>query len=687
MSSAETPSRRRSRGLRLLVASVLVATGALTVAEPASADEVYPRPVGSSVVFKGHGWGHGIGLSQYGTLGGAKAGATWQEILAHYYQGTARTASGNPTIRVRVASLGSAVEAYPASGLRVTWDLASSSVLPTSRSGKTIARWRIVPAAKKAGTQTRFRLEYLPTGSSTWASYATASVPLTGAFLNPTSGTVTTRRGSTTVIYRGQVRGTLIGSAGAESLVPVVALPMEDYLRSVVPNESPASWPAAALSAQAVAARSYAEYHRRYAPSSSAWYDVWDDTRSQVFPGTKVGSSTKEYATSDAAVRATAGTVLTYSGRVALTMFSSSNGGYSASGGQPYLTPVKDTWDAVSDNPNHTWTTTVPISRIESAYPSVGRLSALRITSRTGLGAEGGRVLGITVQGSSGSVSTTGLSFAAKVGLKHYWFTPTNSGSAPSYPRDVTSDGVADVLAVEAGTGTLRTYPTTGTGGWRAPVKYGTGFDGYAKILTAGTWDGDAISDLVVQTTPGNLYFRKGRGDGTFASSVKIGAGWQVHDLVMPVGDFDGDHLTDLIARSRTGGLFLYRGNGQGRFLSGSSVHIGSGWDIFSDVLSPGDVTGDGFSDVLAVTTGGTAYLYPGNGRGGWILPRRTVGTGWNAYTALTSTGDFTGEGKNDVLARTGDGLLMVLPGSGTGTFGAPVQVGKGWNIFSTILR
>ncbi len=688
MSSADArPTGTRSRLVRLLTATAVVAAAALTAAAPASADEVYPRPAGSSIVFRGHGWGHGIGMSQYGSLGGARAGATWQEIVAHYYQGTTRTSIGNPTIRVRVASLGSAVEAYPAPGLRVTWNLSDSSVLPTTKNGATVARWRIVPSTKKTGTPTRFRLEYLPQGSSTWAYYATASVPLTGAFLNEASGTVTTNRGGTSVVYRGQVRGTLIGSAGAESLVPVVALPMEEYLRSVVPNESPASWPAAALSAQAVAARSFAEYHRRYAPISSSWYDVYDDTRSQVFPGTKVGSSTREYASSDAAVAATAGQALSYGGKIAFTQFSSSNGGYSAAGSQPYLAAVRDDWDAVADNPNHTWETTVPISRIEGAYPTVGRLTRLRVTSRTGLGEEGGRVLGIVVEGASGSVSTTGSSFASKVGLKHYWFTPTNTGSAPSYPRDVTGDGIADVLAVEAGTGTLRSYPTTGKGGWRAPVKFGTGWTGYAKVLTAGTWDGDAISDLVVQTRNGNLYYRKGNGDGTFARSVRIGSGWQVHDLVFPVGDFDGDGLTDLIARNSLGKLYLYVGDGQGRFLRGYATQIGSGWDVFSNILSPGDVTGDGHSDVLAVAHDGTVYLYPGNGRGYWTLPRRVVATGWDQYTALTSTGDFTGDGNNDVLARTQDGLLMVLPGDGAGGFGSPYQVGKGWEIFDSILQ
>jgi hypothetical protein len=79
-------------------------------------------------------------------------------------------------------------------------------------------------------------------------------------------------------------------------------------------------------------------------------------------------------------------------------------------------------------------------------------------------------------------------------------------------------------------------------------------------------------------------------------------------------------------------------------------------------------------------------YLYRGNGVGGWNLPRTTVATGWQQYTALTSPGDFTGDGHADVLARTSDSKLWVIPGDGHGALGTRTQVGNGWNIFSSIL-
>ncbi len=263
---------------------------------------------------------------------------------------------------------------------------------------------------------------------------------------------------------------------------------------------------------------------------------------------------------------------------------------------------------------------------------------------------------------------------------------PRRSSSAPSYPRDVTSDGHADVVAVDASGGALRVYPTTGAGGWKTAVVSGSGWDSYAKVLTAGTWDDDAISDVMVQDTAGGLFLRHGKGNGTFAAPVRIGTGWTVHNLVIPVGDFDGDKFTDVIARRADGALFLYSGTGLGGFVPGTGRQIGSGWNVFDAVFSPGDFDGDGHPDLIGRTPDGAVYLYRGNGVGGWRLPRTTVAAGWEQYTALTSPGDFGGDGRSDVLARSADGRFWLLPGDGRGGVGAAKQVGTGWNMFSTIL-
>lgn len=77
-----------------------------------------------------------------------------------------------------------------------------------------------------------------------------------------------------------------------------------------------------------------------------------------------------------------------------------------------------------------------------------------------------------------------------------------------------------------------------------------------------------------------------------------------------------------------TGDLYLYRGNGAGGF-AGSAAKIGSGWGVFTMVFSPGDFTGDGRTDVMGVTGGGDLYLYRGNGFGRFTGSGTRIGTGW----------------------------------------------------------
>lgn len=673
----------RRTGLRA-VAAIAVAALTMTLVGPAQAAEVYPRPADGTLTIVGHGNGHGHGMSQYGALGAANAGRTWQQIVGFYYPGTTVGSMGNPTIRVAVASLGSSVQAVPATGLRVSWDLTNSSVLPTTKNGQTVARWRIVPATKVAGVKTKFVLQYLPTGSATWVHYATASVPSTGAFLNSTSGIVTTYRGTTQVQYRGQVRGILSGAAGAESLVPVVALPMDSYLRTVVPSEVFASWPAATLAAQAAAARSFAEWHRTNAPVST-WYDVYDDTRSQVFKPTRTGSTSNEFASTNSAIAATAGMAVLYGGKAAFTQFSASDGGWSSDGGKPYLVAQRDDYDATPSNPYHTWTKTISTATIESAYPTIGSFRTLTITSRNGLGDQGGRVLGATVTGSKGSVSPSASSLRSVFGNTWSdWFAPKLE-SASSFPRDVTGDGRGDLLAVEAATGALRVYAGDGKGSATSKVAEASGWNSYAKALTAGTWDADTTTDLMVQDQDGVLYLRKGRGDGTFAAGVQIGLGWQAADLVVPVGDFDGDKVTDLLVRMVDGTLWLYPGNGTGGFRT--RTQIGNGWQVVSTAFSPGDFTGDGVTDLLYTTVSGELWLYPGNGKGRF-QPKTKIGAGWTIYDQVFSPGDFDGNGRGDILARRkSDGALYLYSGNGSGGAAPARRIGAGWNIFSTILK
>ncbi len=179
--------------------------------------------------------------------------------------------------------------------------------------------------------------------------------------------------------YRGSMALVKWGSSGRT----INRVLVEDYVRGVVPAEMPTSWPADAVRAQAVAARSYAvrlRTNRRY-PS----YDLCDTTACQVYRG--MGAETTG---GDAAVRATAGTILTYRGTVALTQFASSNGGHSAQGDYPYLRPQPDPYDGAVRS--QAWTRTIAATDIERRWPSVGTLCGAAGHRRDGAGAWGGRV-------------------------------------------------------------------------------------------------------------------------------------------------------------------------------------------------------------------------------------------------------------------------------------------------------
>ena len=132
--SAERPGRR---GVRVVPRRApRGCLPGLAVAPTAQADEVYPRPAGTSIEFLGHGWGHGNGMSQYGSLGGAQAGASWQQILAkllHRDDARHHRVADDPGAGRLARHHGAGLPGDRACGSRGT--SRTSSELPTSRNG------------------------------------------------------------------------------------------------------------------------------------------------------------------------------------------------------------------------------------------------------------------------------------------------------------------------------------------------------------------------------------------------------------------------------------------------------------------------------------------------------------------------------------------------------------------------
>jgi hypothetical protein len=251
---------------------------------------------------------------------------------------------------------------------------------------------------------------------------------------------------------------------------------------------------------------------------------------------------------------------------------------------------------------------------------------------------------------------------------------------------DWNGDGPGDVLAVHPD-GRLLLYAGNGAGGWAPPVPraIGTGWGGFNALLAPGDFSGDGKPDVLVRNADGQLLLYRGNGTGTWASRVAqtVGSGWGGYTALLSAGDFSGDGFPDVLARDAGGALFMYRGDGDGGWLTGKAEQIGGGWQAFSAIIPAGDFSGDGKPDLLAVHPDGTLYLYRGNGAGGWVLGSgEPVGAGWAAFTALASGGDRSGDGKPDVLARRPDGTLNLYRGNGAGGWmtGKGEPVGTGWN-------
>ncbi|MFT4083028.1 MAG: SpoIID/LytB domain-containing protein [Nocardioides sp.] len=391
--------------LSLLCARLAAAltTGALVAtAGVACGKEADPLPNSTKITITGHGNGHGHGMAQWGAQGAAKKGKSYRQILSFYYPGTRwGTASGNlrvligdDTTRDVLVSARSGLRARAASGR--TWKLAHLHPNAT--------RWRIVPVSA-----TRDALEYK---TSSWHRQATATGTV-GFTAGGAAMTLLLPHGKS-ASYRGTLRS-VAPRSGSKARKTVNVVSLDNYLAGVVPAEVYSSWKAAALKAQAVAARSYAVYQRVH--DAHGWFDVYDDTRDQAYDG-----AGGEASTTTAAVKATSGKILTYGGSVAFTQFSASNGGYMLAGSVPYLVSKRDPYDAkASGDPSLTWTKKVTVKQIRARWPSAGKILSVKVTKRVS-GTGGRYVKVVTVEGQDRTYQVSGDAFRSWAGLSSTWF-------------------------------------------------------------------------------------------------------------------------------------------------------------------------------------------------------------------------------------------------------------------------
>jgi stage II sporulation protein D len=363
------------------------------LALPAAALLAFPAGAAADQqwVVHGAGFGHGVGMSQYGALGAARQGVGYRRILAHYYTGTSLgVLDRKVTVRVLLQQAASA-----------------------SFSGASVAGpLRLDPAATYTAAPAGGGR--LAVRDATGRTLGTFRAPLGVAGPGPVRLLGAAENGTSDGAYRGALE---LRAGGAGGVDVVNALDLETYVRGVVAAESPASWPVAALRAQAVAARTYAITGQ----VGGDGYDQYADVRSQMYLGVA-----GEQPSTDAAVTATAGQVVIQRGRPVTTFFFSTSGGrteanenaWPGSTPRPWLRSVDDdAWDRVS--PMHRWTRTFGQAEIEAELRGLvrGRLQRIEVTRR---GASP-RIVTAQLVGSAGRTTVSGATLSARLELPDSW--------------------------------------------------------------------------------------------------------------------------------------------------------------------------------------------------------------------------------------------------------------------------
>ncbi|HEX4668995.1 MAG TPA: SpoIID/LytB domain-containing protein [Solirubrobacterales bacterium] len=387
-------SRRRHPALARTAAAI-AALASLAAFAPAASAAV-------NWVVHGRGFGHGVGMSAYGAYGYALHGKSHEFILGHYFTGTTiGTLPGPRVVRVLLdvssddvgfsgATSACGLALDPARGYEA--HRVANSVALRSSGGK-----RLANCGRKLRAAGKGRIEIAGLGT-----------------------------------YRGALE-TVPTESDSGSLNVVNALAVDQYVKGVIPNESPPSWPEEELKAQAIASRSFA----LTGGVDGNGFDLYDDTRSQVYKGLE-----SEYANTNAVATATRGQVLEYGGKIAEALFSACSGGHTESivnvfgSAIPYLVGVPDPYDYYC--PLHTWTLKFSgpeISDKLSGYLDGGLKQV--VIAKTGVSP---RIVEAKLIGTGGVTTVSGEQLEVALGGYGTWMTfekvvgppPKQGGAQPS---------------------------------------------------------------------------------------------------------------------------------------------------------------------------------------------------------------------------------------------------------------
>ncbi len=693
-----------------MAAACVAAAGALVLAaSPVGAQQARLAP--DVIRVEGRGFGHGNGLSQWGALGYAVDHRwTSDQIVEHFYGNTTKSSVSDPDVWVHLTRndrndlLVTSTSAFTVGEHRfeggevVRIGVSSGDFWLRSNSGCGRRGDLVsdeVPSSSRRGDR---YLEAVPSSSD--YSVDDQSQLLVMIYCDGIDTSVESMR----IAYRGA-----LGVVNQNGPFSFNRVPLEQYLRGVVPRESIPEWGArgdgrgiAALEAQAIAARSYVLSLAAWRERDGRFTDTCDYWSCQVYAGSARDGQALDhgarYIHTNTAIRNTAGHIRVHDdGSVAFAEFHSSSGGWTAGLDEGSRFPgVQDLGDSATGNPNHAWESRISRSDIETAFPSIGDLVCIQVTHRNGNGAWGGRTRGLRVVGTDGVEDFAGYSgvtdgqwdrwardpFRKKFSLKSDWY------RFPQFPDDQTCErppaGTTD-------TTTARTLP----GLWVLKSDGTVLADGSAKHLGNGTLQlsSDRFVAMAAHPDGDGYWLVTSRGDvQVFGSSTRHG------DAVAAVDSQSGSESSGAViamAAHPDGDGYWLATSGGNVFSFGTAAHWGAianlrlaaqvvdiessptgdgYWLALDDgrVLAFGDARELGCGPLLRTGTAAVGLEVGSKGDGYWIAGADTA---VHAIGAVDNRGDRGGR-QNRLRAigiavtASGDGYWLVWSDGTSFSFG-----------------
>ncbi|MDR6976873.1 hypothetical protein J2X68_003566 [Streptomyces sp. 3330] len=250
-------------------------------------------------------------------------------------------------------------------------------------------------------------------------------------------------------------------------------------------------------------------------------------------------------------------------------------------------------------------------------------------------------------------------------------FSKVSTYAASAYPRvddtNLNGDHLADLWARNSSTKTGYELDSKGTS-LASRQSWGT-WSGFNLIVQTDL-DRDGYQDLILRrASDGDVFWKHYVASSETWATKLIGDNWKTRTQIVAPGDVTGDYLPDLLAVDSAGALWVYPGKGNGTFAA--PVKNGTGWNAYNVVRGHGDFSFDGKTDLIARDKAtGAVYLYKGNGTATSAFAARIKVATWTntTYNAIAAVGDVNGDGLADLLARTPAGTLYLYKGTGKAT-------------------